>query len=300
MIATAVGLVLGALVAAALWATSSKMFEVEVLQRQNYRGRQLPTAVGVLVPVTALFVVGAGRVGLLAAQRAPSWDQLATATLLATTGFGLLGAFDDVVGVGQSGGFKGHLRALVKGELSSGMVKLLGGLAVGLGLFQIGEFSFVLAGAALGIVVAGPLATGDGSLVGALRDGAVVALAANMVNLFDRAPGRAVKVSAAVFVVAAVVAGTATLAAPAVGIGAGLGLLRPDLREEAMLGDAGANPLGALCGLGLLCAAPSPAARWLVLAVLLGLNLLSEKVSFSRVIDAVAPLRWADRLGRAA
>ena len=281
MIATAVGLVLGALVAAALWATSSKMFEVEVLQRQNYRGRQLPTAVGVLVPVTALFVVGAGRVGLLAAQRAPSWDQLATATLLATTGFGLLGAFDDVVGVGQSGGFKGHLRALVKGELSSGMVKLLGG-------------------AALGIVVAGPLATGDGSLVGALRDGAVVALAANMVNLFDRAPGRAVKVSAAVFVVAAVVAGTATLAAPAVGIGAGLGLLRPDLREEAMLGDAGANPLGALCGLGLLCAAPSPAARWLVLAVLLGLNLLSEKVSFSRVIDAVAPLRWADRLGRAA
>lgn len=281
MIVTAVGLVLGALVAAALWSASSAMFSADVLQRQNYRGRQLPTAVGVLVPVTALFVVGAGRVGLLAAQRAPSWDQLATATLLATTGFGLLGAFDDVVGVGQSGGFRGHLKALAKGELSSGMVKLLGG-------------------AALGIVVAGPLATGDGSLLGALRDGAVVALAANMVNLFDRAPGRAVKVASTVFVVAAVVAGTPTLAAPAVGVGAGIGLLRPDLKEQAMLGDAGANPLGALCGLALLCAAPSPLARWLVLAGLLGLNVLSELVSFSKVIDAVAPLRWADRLGRAA
>ena len=281
MIASAVGLVLGGLVAAALWSASSSMFSVDVLQRQNYRGRQLPTAVGVLVPVTALFVVGAGRVGLLAAQRAPSWDQLAAATLLTTAGFGLLGAFDDVVGVGQSGGFKGHLRALARGELTSGVVKLLGG-------------------AALGIVVSGPLATGDGTVVGALRDGAVVALAANAVNLFDRAPGRAVKVAAAVFVVAAVVARTPVLATPAVGIGAGLGLLRPDLQERAMLGDAGANPLGALCGLALLCAVPSSGGRWLVLAALLALNGASEFVSFSRVIDAVPPLRWADRLGRTA
>jgi len=281
VIASAVGLVLGGLVAAALWSASSSMFSVDVLQRQNYRGRQLPTAVGVLVPVTALFVVGAGRVGLLAAQRAPSWDQLAAATLLTTAGFGLLGAFDDVVGVGQSGGFKGHLRALARGELTSGVVKLLGG-------------------AALGIVVSGPLATGDGTVVGALRDGAVVALAANAVNLFDRAPGRAVKVAAAVFVVAAVVARTPVLATPAVGIGAGLGLLRPDLQERAMLGDAGANPLGALCGLALLCAVPSSGGRWLVLAALLALNGASEFVSFSRVIDAVPPLRWADRLGRTA
>lgn len=281
MIASAVGLLLGGLVAAALWSASSSMFSVDVLQRQNYRGRQLPTAVGVLVPVTALFVVGVGRVGLLAAQRAPSWDQLAAATLLTTAGFGLLGAFDDVVGVGQSGGFKGHLRALARGELSSGMVKLLGG-------------------AALGIVVAGPLATGDGTVLGALRDGAVVALAANMVNLFDRAPGRAVKVAATVFVVAALVARTPVLATPAVGMGAGLGLLRPDLQERAMLGDAGANPLGALCGLALLCATPSSGGRWLVLAALVAVNGASEFVSFSKVIDAVAPLRWADRLGRAA
>lgn len=281
MIASAVGVLLGALVAAALWSASSQMFSADVLQRQNYRGRQLPTAVGVLVPVTALFVVGAGRVGLLAAQRAPAWDQLAAATLLTTAGFGLLGAFDDVVGVGQSGGFKGHLRALARGELSSGMVKLLGG-------------------AALGIVVAAPLATGDGTVVGSLRDGAVVALAANMVNLFDRAPGRAVKVAAAVFVVAAVVARTPVLATPAVGMGAGLGLLRPDLQERAMLGDAGANPLGALCGLALLCAAPDPGVRWIVLAVLVAVNIASEVVSFSKVIDAVAPLRWLDRLGRVA
>jgi len=275
-----IGLLVGAVVAAALWSASSEMFAVDALQRENYRGRQLPTSVGLLIPLTALFVAGVARVGLLAAQRSPTWDQLLGATLVAVLGFGLLGLLDDVAGAGQSGGFKGHLRALAHGELTSGMVKLVGG-------------------AALGIVVAAPLATGDGGPVSALRDGAIVALAANLANLFDRAPGRVVKVTTAAFVVAAVVAGATTLAAPAVGIGAGVGLLRSDLKEESMLGDAGANPLGALCGLGALCAAPSPAARWILLAVLVGLNGLSEVVSFSRVIGAVAPLRWLDELGRA-
>ena len=94
--------------------------------------------------------------------------------------------------------------------------------------------------------------------------------------------------------------GTPVRARPAVGIGAGLGLVRPDLQGGGMLGDAGANPRGALCGLALLCAVPSSGGRWLVLAALLALNGASEFVSFSRVIGAVPPLRWADRLGRTA
>ena len=64
-----------------------------------------------------------------------------------------------------------------------------------------------------------------------------------------------------------------------------------------MLGDAGANPLGALCGLAALAAAPAAGARWIILIVLLALNLVSEVVSFTAVIDRVAPLRWLDRLG---
>jgi hypothetical protein len=63
-----------------------------------------------------------------------------------------------------------------------------------------------------------------------------------------------------------------------------------------MLGDAGANALGAVVGT-LLLAGPV----WLLLlvaAVLLALQLLSERVSFSRVIDGNRLLRAADRLGR--
>ena len=39
-------------------------------------------------------------------------------------------------------------------------------------------------------------------------------------------------------------------------------------------------------------------ARTGVLVALIALNLASEFVSFSRVIEAVPPLRWFDRLGR--
>ena len=79
--------------------------------------------------------------------------------------------------------------------------------------------------------------------------------------------------------------------------GAAAGLLAFDLREELMSGDAGSNVLGAAVGLGIVatCSVPVQAA---VLVLLVALNLASERVSFSRVIDSVAPLRWLDRLGR--
>ena len=64
-----------------------------------------------------------------------------------------------------------------------------------------------------------------------------------------------------------------------------------------MLGDTGANALGATLGVAVV-AGTGLAGRGLALAVLAALTLASEKVSFSRVIDATPALRWADQLGR--
>ena len=66
-----------------------------------------------------------------------------------------------------------------------------------------------------------------------------------------------------------------------------------------MLGDTGANALGAAVGLGAVLTLGRPA-RLGVLIALVALNVASERVSFSRVIDATPPLRWFDRLGRRA
>ncbi|HLM28514.1 MAG TPA: hypothetical protein VK360_01225, partial [Acidimicrobiales bacterium] len=87
------------------------------------------------------------------------------------------------------------------------------------------------------------------------------------------------------------------LAGAALAVGAGAGLLTADLGERLMLGDSGANVLGAALGLGVVLAC-SPGVRTGVLVAVAALNLASERVSFSRVIDAAPPLRAADRWGR--
>ena len=62
-----------------------------------------------------------------------------------------------------------------------------------------------------------------------------------------------------------------------------------------MLGDTGSNALGAIAGFALL--ELGRPVRTAALAVVVLLNLASERVSFSRVIDQRRPLRWLDRLG---
>src|SRR6266511_568810 len=69
-----------------------------------------------------------------------------------------------------------------------------------------------------------------------------------------------------------------------------------DLGERGMLGDAGANALGAVVGV-LLVTGPAWL-LWALAVVLLGLQAASERVSFSRVIDGNRWLRAVDRLGR--
>ena len=91
--------------------------------------------------------------------------------------------------------------------------------------------------------------------------------------------------------------GTARLAAGLLGVV--LAALPADLAATDMLGDTGANPLGA--GVGVVLAAdPSTARRTLALALVVGLTLASERVSFSQVIDSVPVLRAIDRAGRTA
>jgi CTP synthase len=263
------GAAAGAAAAAVCWLGLRRTLATTVLGRTNVRGLTVPTGGG-LVLVLAVLVVEA----VLGVAEAGGLDVSAEATtgrrlvVLAAVGFGLLGFVDDVVGAGQSGGFRGHLAAMARGELTSGGLKLVGG-------------------AALAVVVMA--AVQPGSVGRILADGALVALAANLGNLFDRAPGRCTKVAVVAFMALLVAVGAEpALLGVAVVVGAGLGLVVPDLRERVMLGDAGANVLGAALGIGVVLGT-GPAARNVVLAVVLALNLASEVVSYSRVIDRVRP-----------
>ena len=268
----------GWLAARLLWTLLRPTLTVPNLLRSNWRGEAVPTAVGVVLPL-AVVVVEAGRVLAAAAGVGP--EELPphrSGVVVAMVGMGLLGLLDDLAGDEDARGFRGHLGELGRGRLTTGGAKLFAGLAV----------------AVLAVVVVG----GEQSLPRLVADAALVALAANLGNLFDRRPGRATKVGVVAFaVLAAATSAPDSLTGVAVAAGAAAALLLDDLRERLMLGDTGANALGGAVGLGVV-AACGPVARTAVLAAVVAMNLASEAVSFGRVIDAVPPLRALDRWGR--
>lgn len=280
-----VGFVLGLLTGWLFWQGGREMFGRPVFRRTNYRGRELATAVGLAVPM-ALYAAGAVVAVLRSLGATPEPEAITSLTLtgVAVGGFGLLGLLDDLALDRDASGYRGHVRALLGGRFSAGSLKML-------------------AGPAIALVVVQPV-SGE-SLVRLLLDGALVALAANTANLLDRAPGRVTKVAivgfAGLLVPALVVGGgrVPSLLGAGVAIGAAIALLVPEMREELMLGDTGSNALGAAIGLGVVLT-QSALVSSVVVVALLAVNLASEAVSISDVIDRSGPLRALDRLGRRA
>lgn len=270
----------GLLAARLGWLTLRPALSQPPFLRVNYRGRTVPTAGGLILAL-AVVVVEAGRVVLGAAGVGDrqSLSAARLAVVLVVVGLSLVGLADDLVGDrGDDRGFRGHLRALSKGRLTTGGAKIIGGAAV----------------AALAVA----MATTPRSVGRLLVDAAVVALAANLGNLLDRAPGRAGKSAIVAFVVLAVATkASRSLSEVAVLIGGMAGLLLDDLHERVMLGDTGSNAVGAALGLGLVLTS-SPTVRLVALAVLLAANGVSEVVSFSQVIERTPPLRALDAIGR--
>ena len=131
----------------------------------------------------------------------------------------------------------------------------------------------------LGIPLVGLFATRR--LSGAL----LVGLAANFLNQLDTRPGRALKAYLLVAPLAGAPLGTAVMLAPY------------DLREMAMLGDSGANALGAMLGLSSVDRLTGRG-RKLAIAALAGLNLLGETRSLGELIERTPVLSQLDRMGR--
>ncbi len=272
------GVAVGALTVHFLRIAAGRMFESPFLHRTNYRGVTVPTAGGVLI-VLAVLVIEAGRAvfGALGVGEAAGLSVARSEVLFAAFGFGLLGLIDDLLATGDARGFAGHVRAAVRGELTTGLIKLLGG-----------------AGVAVVLVATPGFASGRRLVV----DAVLIALSANLGNLLDRAPGRTIKAALLAYVPLGIVLGTGAVGvAIAPVIGGALALLIPDLRERLMLGDTGANVIGATLGLGVVLGR-GEASRITALAVLVVANVAAELVSFSDLIERVPPLRAFDRAGR--
>lgn len=226
------------------------------LSRTNFRGEEVTLAEGPAI------VAGLCATALV--------DPAAAVAALSA---GSLGLVDDLTGTTDRRGFAGHLGALAHGEVTTGAVKIIG----------IGVTGLLVAG-----VIDRRCLRPDTLLAAGM-----IAGGANLINLFDLRPGRALKVSA-------FLATPLTLAgAPAAPIvlGAAAGAARDDLAGRSMMGDTGANALGAVLGVAA-ARRLGPRGRATGFAAVLALTLASEAVSFSKVIESSPVLRAIDQWGR--
>jgi hypothetical protein len=123
------------------------------------------------------------------------------------------------------------------------------------------------------------------SLSGAL----LVALSANLMNQLDTGPGRALKAYAVVSL--------ALRRRPGRADGVAVLIAPYDLREMAMLGDAGSNALGAVLGLSSV-ARFTGRRRWSAIGALAFLTLVGEQRSLGALIERTPVLRELDAWGR--
>lgn len=270
----------------------------------NFRGRRVFPGLGVVWIVWAGCAIVAGIASAALAED----NMLVVLTLLGPLALvaAALGLVDDAYGTSGDRGFRGHFRALVSGRITTGMLKLIG----------IGAASLVTA-VILGQIA--PWAAGGWGMraLGTIAAAAAIALTANLINLTDLRPGRALKVYSALatagcaMVLAAMtsgfVLGSSDIALAVISavsllialLGPVFAVWRFDLGERGMLGDSGANAMGAVAGALISVSLPLWALA-LYAAAVLALNAIAEKISFSAVIEKTAALKWLDSLGRVA
>jgi UDP-N-acetylmuramyl pentapeptide phosphotransferase/UDP-N-acetylglucosamine-1-phosphate transferase len=260
--------------------------------RANYRERLLPYPFGVLIVAAALIAL----IPLVLLERLAGSEVFHIEVLpiaLYALGVATLGLIDDTLGddppslpqPGSHGapptrpaprGWRGHGRAALRGEFSTGALKAAGSLALALFAMSFQGLSEARWLLAVGVLV----------------------LATNAFNLLDLRPGRAIK--AFVLLGAGLTLGSLDVrplwslglfAAPALVAGV------YDLRERAMLGDTGANLLGALAGLWLVLTL-SGTGQLVALGLLAAITIYGELRSISGFIERAPGLRTLDSWGR--
>ena len=275
------------------------------LERPNFHGRTVSLRGGLAAAAGAL-ATGVRAGAVLDAPGGIGSAGGALAAVVAASSGATAGLVDDLDAGAHDGdapakGLRGHLGALAHGRVTTGALKIAvigsGGLVSGALLARWRRTQRAGGSSA-------PLPGAAGAALDAATSAVVIASWANVINLLDLRPGRALKATALVAAPLVLATGCGRdargahshlLAAGALGTAAAA--LPEDLAETTMLGDTGANALGALLGTAI-AAHPSRLLRAGAAVAGTGLVLASEKVSFSRVIASHTLLARLDGAGR--
>jgi len=246
------------------------MLKMGGLMKSNCHGITIPSTAGIIF--SAALAVTYVLLAVFYYVNIDAYTYLGFISLIS-----MAGLVDDVAGNRNNRGFSGHFSFLLKKrEFTTGIWKAgLGGIVAVLAaaLFSTSWWDIII-------------------------NTLLVALMTNVFNLLDVCPGRSIKVFflASLLVMIFLPSYTANILlyplAGAVGAYAAY-----DLQGKAMMGDTGSNLIGLALGLAIM-AGGNIEIRILTVVLLLILHVVSERFSFSQVINNNKVLFLLDRLGR--
>jgi len=237
------------------------------LSKTNYKGEPVITGGGLF------FICGSIVIWVLY-QLNRIGDQVILQQLIFLVSIiGAVGYIDDLAGGKEYQGFKGHLKSVLEGQLTTGLLKALISLVAVFLVINIEKIN----------------------IYHKITNLLVILLMTNLINLFDLRPGRALKFFLILSVPLFVQGNFFLYLLPVFLIMTVY--LSLELQGKVMLGDTGSNTLGAILGIGYIKTF-SIINKIFLLVFLLFLNIAAERISFSGVIQKNRYLRWFDHLGR--
>lgn len=236
----------------------------------NYKKEEIPSSMGLLFIIVQITTI------VLINFYLNKNNNIIMLYLVGFVLIGLVGLLDDIIGDEKIKGFRGHIKSFFKGKLTTG------GLKAGIGLLISLLISLYI----------------SNSFIEAVINILLVALFTNMINLFDLRPGRASKV----FIIIAIILMFTSLNSNFNFMlfsffGILIRYLPMDLKAKSMMGDIGSNTLGFT--LGSYCVfTHNLKGKIIYLIFLIILQMSSEFISFSKIIEKNKFLNFLDELGR--
>lgn len=271
MMTNIVVFIIGAVLSLVFMPLLKDMLSKTSLLSKNYKNEDIPNGMGLGIIFAQVLTLGLAK-----------WifkvdENLLNNYLFGFVFIGLLGLLDDTIGTDEYKGFKGHIGAFFKGKLTTGNIK------ASLGFF-------------VALYVSSNLAV---NLVEIFINAFLIALFTNLMNLFDLRPGRAIKVF---YILATIIIITSAFKLYDAYIvfsicGILLAYFKIDLRALGMMGDTGSNVLGFTLGYYTVSNF-NIYGKMVVIILLVLTNMLSEKKSFSKIIEENKILNYIDKLGR--
>lgn len=242
-----------------------------ICMTENYRKKRIPS-IGGIAYIPLLLTAS-----MLLSPLMPVFNAEGMLFLSLMSCIGFIGLLDDLLGDKSTKGIKNHIKKTFGGTLTTGFLKAFTGLV-------------------LSFIASAKISSG---LLEFITNLFVISLFTNTINLLDLRPGRAVKSFLAISFILMIsnISRTFDILPLLMLHIISWVYISYDLKETCMLGDTGSNVLGIALGYysALLL---DLSVKIILLLVLTGINVLSEKVSITDIIEKSRILSYLDRLGR--